>query len=221
MSETTALAAAPRDVIGKANRRLKEAGQIPAIVYGAGRESKPIALDRHEFELFMQHHGSGSALVSLKIEGENEPVDAIIKDMQMSPVKGSVLHIDFLAIKMDEVIESTAAIHFVGDAPGVKEGGVFLHDLRELMVEALPKNLPDYIEVDVSALELGHSISVSDVVAPEGVTILDDPETNVCSVTVPSQEPVEEEELEEGEMEPAVIGEEGEEGESGAGESGE
>ena len=159
MSDTTELVATPREVIGKANRRLKGAGQIPAVVYGAGRGSMAIALDRHEFELYMQHHGSGSALVSLKIEGESEPVDAIIKDMQMSPVKGSVLHIDFLAIKMDEVIASTAAIHYVGDAPGVKEGGVLLHDLREFAVEALPKDLPDFIEVDVSGLELNLLLS--------------------------------------------------------------
>lgn len=205
MTETTAIAATPRDVIGKANRRLKSAGQIPAVLYGGGREATALAVDRHDFELMMQHHGGGATILKLKIEGDSSPVNVMVKDLQWSPVKGSVMHIDFLAIRMDQVIQATAPVHFVGDAPGVKEGGIFLHDLREFNVEALPKDLPEAIEVDISALEINHTITVADVVAPEGVTILDEPETTVCSVTLPSAEPVEEE-LEEA-AEPEVIGE--------------
>lgn len=207
MSETTVLEATPRDVIGKANRRLKAAGQIPAVLYGHSREPLVLAVDRHDFEYMMQHHATGATIVKLNVEGESKPFDAIIKDVQVSPVKGTVLHVDFLAIRMDEVIQATAPVHFIGDAPGVKEGGVLLQDLREFSVEALPMSLPENIEVDVSGLELGHSLTVADVPAPEGVVILDDPETVVCSVSLPTVE-VEEEPEEGAEMaEPALVGE--------------
>ena len=166
MSETTILEALPRDVIGKANRRLKAASQIPAVLYGPSREPLVLAVDRHDFEYMMQHHATGATIVKLKVEGENKPFDAIIKDVQVSPVKGTVLHIDFLAIRMDEVIQATAPVLFVGDAPGVKEGGVLLQDLREFSVEALPMSLPENIEVDVSGLELGHSLTVGDIPTP-------------------------------------------------------
>ena len=205
MTETTAIAATPRDVIGKANRRLKTAGQIPAVLYGGGREAMSLSVDRHDFELMMQHHGGGATILKLEIEGDSAPVNVMVKDLQWSPVKGSVMHIDFLAIRMDRVIQATAPVSFVGDAPGVKEGGIFLHDMREVNVEALPKDLPEAIEVDISGLEINHTITVADVVAPEGVTILDEPEVTVCSVTLPSAEPVEEELAEA--AEPEVIGE--------------
>lgn len=213
MTETTAIAATPRDVIGKANRRLKTAGQIPAVLYGGGREAMPLAVDRHDFELMMQHHGGGATILKLEIEGDSSPVNVMVKDLQWSPIKSTVMHIDFLAIRMDRVIQATAPVHFVGDAPGVKEGGIFLHDLREFNVEALPHALPEAIEVDISTLEINHTLTVADVKAPEGVTILDDPETTVCSVTLPSAEPVEEA-LEEG-AEPEVIGGSGSAEESG------
>jgi len=214
MTETTAIAATPRDVIGKANRRLKSVGKIPAVLYGGGREPMPLAVDRHDFELMMQHHGGGATILKLAIEGDDAPVNVMVKDLQWSPVKSNVLHIDFLAIRMDQVIQAAAPVSFVGDAPGVREGGIFLHDLREFNVEALPKDLPEAIEVDISGLEIGHSLTVADVVAPAGVKILDDPEVTVCSVTTPSVEPVEGEEAEEA-AEPEVIGEEPAEEESG------
>jgi large subunit ribosomal protein L25 len=207
MTESTVIAAQPRTVTGKANRRLATAGQIPAVLYGYGREAASIALDRHDFELFITHHGS-TGLVEIAVEGEKEPVNAMIKAVQTSPVKGTVIHVDFLAVRMDRKIQSPVSFHFVGDAPGVRAGGVMLHDLREVLVEALPATLPEYLEVDVSALEMGDTVHVSDVVAPAGVTIVGDPEAIVCSVAIPTAEPTEEE-LEEAaeEVEPEVIGE--------------
>ncbi len=207
MTDTTAIEVQPRDVIGKANRRLKSAGQIPAVLYGTGREATALAVDRHDFEYMMQHHGTGATIVKMKIAGESDQIDAIIKDVQVSPVKGHVIHIDFMTIRMDEVLQAAAPMNFVGDSPGVKEGGVLLHDLREFSIEALPKDLPESIDVDISQLELGGSMSVADVTAPAGVTILDDPETTICSVTLPT---IEEEVVAEGEElieEPELIGE--------------
>ena len=207
MSESTALTAQPREITGKANRRLAEAGQIPAVLYGPKRETVSLALDRHEFEYMMAHHGAGSTIVSLTIEGESKPVNAVIKEVQHSPVKGRVLHVDFLAIRMDVKLEATAPFNFVGDAPGVKAGGVLMHSLREVAIEALPAALPDAIDVDISALEIGESVTIADLTAPEGVDIIDDPEGVVCSIVVPTLEP---EEGEEGEeiTEPALVGEE-------------
>ncbi|MDY0088493.1 MAG: 50S ribosomal protein L25, partial [Coriobacteriia bacterium] len=175
MTESTTIIARQREIIGKANRRLAEANEIPAVLYGPGREPAPLALDRHEFELMMSHQVGGSLVVSLSVEGENKPVNAVIREIQRSPVKGNILHVDFLTIRMDQKLAATLPFHFVGESPGVKAGGVLMHTMREVMVEALPAELPESLEVDISGLELGHSITVADLVAPAGVEITDDP----------------------------------------------
>ncbi|MBE0416174.1 MAG: 50S ribosomal protein L25 [Coriobacteriia bacterium] len=207
MTESAAIAARLRETTGKTNRRLAGSGEIPAVLYGPGRDTISLALDRHDFELMMSHHGAGSTLVSLAVEGEKKTVNAVIREVQHSPVKGTILHVDFLAIRMDQKLQATVSFHFVGESPGVKAGGVLMHSMRELMVEALPADLPEALDVDISELELGHAITVADLTAPEGVEITDDPEGVVCSVTVPTVEPVEEE-LEAEVTEPEVIGEE-------------
>ncbi len=207
MSETTSITAVPRTVTGKANRRLAEAGQIPAVLYGAGRETISIALDRHTFELMMSHQSAGATLVSIDIEGEGKPVNAMIREVQHSPVKGTILHVDFQVIRMDQTLHAAVSLHFTGDAEGVKAGGVFMQSVREVMVEALPSDLPETLDVDISELEIGHTMTIADIEVPENVTILDDPETVVCSVTMPTAE-VEEEEAAEEAAEPALVGEE-------------
>ncbi len=213
MTETTALTVEPRTVIGKANRRLASEGKIPAVLYGAGREPTALSVDRHAFEVLMSHQSAGSTLVALSIEGESEPVNTIIKEVQKSPVKGTILHVDFLAIRMDEAIEASVALDLVGASVGVKAGGILMQNATTVLVSALPTDLPDSIAVDISELDIGDTLHVSDIVAPEGVEIVDDPEHIVCSVTTPTEEPVEEEiEVEEGE-EIEVVGEEAEEGE--------
>lgn len=207
MTESAAIAARLRETTGKTNRGLAGSGEIPAVLYGPGRDTISLALDRHDFELMMSHHGAGSTLVSLAVEGEKKTVNAVIREVQHSPVKGTILHVDFLAIRMDQKLQATVSFHFVGESPGVKAGGVLMHSMRELMVEALPADLPEALDVDISELEIGHAITVADLTAPEGVEITDDPEGVVCSVTVPTVEPVEEE-LEAEVTEPEVIGEE-------------
>lgn len=212
MTETTAIGAMPREATAQANRRLAAAGNVPAVLYGHGREAMSLAVDRHEFDLFMAHHAVAATLIELKIEGESKPVNAMIREVQISPVKGSVLHIDFVAISMNKPVQAPVNLHFVGDSVGVKEGGVFLHDVNQVNVEALPKDLPTSIDVDITDLEIGSTLHVSDIVPPAGVTILDDPEGIIASVTTPSVEPVEEEEAAEV-TEPALVGEETEESE--------
>lgn len=193
MTESTQIKALPRGVIGKANRRLAGDGLIPAVLYGPARDTTPLSLFRHEFELFMQRHAGSPGLVELEIAGIPESVSAMVKDVQVSAVKGRITHVDFLAIRMDRPVHATIALHFVGEAPGVKAGGVMLHEVREVNVEALPSDLPDFLEVDVSNLEIGSTMTIGDIVTPAGVTILDDPEGVICSVTAPRVEISEEE----------------------------
>lgn len=208
MTEATAIQAKPRTVIGKSAHLLEPAGQIPAVLYGAGRETVAIALDRHDFELFMAHHEGHGGLVEIELEGESKPVTAMLRQVQTSPVKGTILHVDFQAVRLDKPVQSPVALHFVGESAGVKAGGVFLHELREVNVEALPANLPEFIEVDISGLEVGDTLHVSDIVAPKGVSVLDDGEGIVGSVTTPTVAPTEEEIAAGAEVsEPEVIGE--------------
>lgn len=208
MTDETAIKATPRTVIGKSAHLLGPAGQIPAVLYGAGRESAPIALDRHDFELFMTHHEGSGGLIELALEGEAKPIAAMLKQIQKSPIKGTIVHVDFLAVRLDQVVQTPVNLHFVGDPEGVKAGGVLLHELREVTVEALPGDLPEYVDVDVSAMEMGDTLHVSDIVTAKGVTIIDDGENIVCSVTTPTAEPTEEEIAAAAEVtQPEVIGE--------------
>ncbi|MBU4556644.1 MAG: 50S ribosomal protein L25 [Actinobacteria bacterium] len=208
MAEELAIAAQLRTVIGKSGHRLQKAGLIPAVLYGAGRESTSITVDRHDFELFMQHHEGSGGLVQIALEGETKPVAAMLKQIQHSPIKGTIVHVDFLAVRMDQVTQAPVNLHFVGDAVGVKSGGVLLHELREVTLEALPADLPDFIDVDVTDMELGSTVHVSDIILPKGVSIIDDPEQVVCSVTTPTAEPTEDEIAASAEeVQPEVIGE--------------
>ncbi len=205
MTEASTLNAVPREVIGRANRRLASAGQIPAVLYGAGyAEGKPIAIDRHDFELFISHHG-GSALISLALEGAGKPVNAVIRDIQYSPVKGSVLHVDFQAVRMDQAIHATVPVRLVNDPEGVRAGGVLVVDIHDLNIEAKPKDLPEVIEADIGGLQVGDSLHAGQIELPAGVSLLGDPEAIVCSVQTPRTEVEEAPALEEG-AEPELVG---------------
>lgn len=206
MTASTELAAAPRTITGKTSKRLAAVGQIPAVLYGRGRDPLPLALDRHEFELFVAHHAAGSTIVELKVEGEKKPINAMIREVQRSSVKGTVLHVDLLEISMDHAVSATVALHLVNDPQGVREGGILNVILHELSIEAKPADLPEVIEHDVSGLGMGEALHISDITVPKGVTLVDDPETMIATVTAPKAE-VEEGEGEEVEAaEPEVIG---------------
>lgn len=208
MTAASELIATSREILGKANRRLgKDA--VPAVLYGPDRKAVPLAIDRHAFELFAAQHAAGATLVELTVEGEKKPVNAMIRDVQRSPVKGTILHVDFMEVQMNKPVHATVALNLVNDPEGVKAGGVLTVSLHELNVEAKPADLPESIEVDVAGLELNHSLHVSDVVAPKGVTILDDSELIVASVQPPRTDAAEEAELEA--VEPELIGKDDEE----------
>ena len=213
MSESIEITAYPREVIGHANRRLSQTGQIPAVLYGHDRTTKVIAVDRHDFELLTSHHAPGATIVSMTIEGEKRPINAVVKDVQRSPVKGSILHVDFQIIRMDEVIHVTVPLRFIGDSAGVKAGGILTENAHQVNIEAKPKDIPSALEADVSALEVGDSMHLRDINVPHGVKVLDDPDEILCSVIAPAVA-VEVEAPAGEEVEPEVIGGRGAEEES-------
>lgn len=203
MTETVEIKAVQRNVVGKASRRLSAQGLVPAVLYGAGVDPTALAVDRHDFEMFLQHNGVAATIVHLSVNGA-KPVNAIVKDMQSNSVKGSLTHVDFMAVKMNQPIKTVVPAHVTGESPGVKAGGVLTQTLHELHIEALPKDLPEHIDVDISDLDVGGSLHVSDMMVPPGITILDDAETIVCSVTPPTVEPTVEEAL--AAEEPVLVG---------------
>ena len=207
MAENIKMKATTRGLVGKANRRL-DSSDLAGVVYGTAVESRPVSIDRHAFEQVLVHEGNiGSKLIDLMIDDATKPVRVIVKSIQHDAVKGTLFHVDFWAVNMRQKVTTTVPVHFEGEAPGVKTGGVFMHNVQHINVESLPDDLPEYVTVDISALEVGDSVHVSDLSYPEGVTILDDPEEIVASVVPPAKE--EEAAPAEGEAEaqPEVIGE--------------
>jgi large subunit ribosomal protein L25 len=204
--------ASPRDHFGSRNtRRLRRTGQVPGIVYGTP-EGDVIAFSAEARELRRVLVGAG-ALIDLRLDGDARPV--IVKDMQFHPVRGELIHIDFVQVRLDEKIQTQVAVHVEGadDAPGVKEGGVLEQATHQLNIEALPTAIPDAITVDVSGLGIAETMHLSAVTPPEGVTFLDDPEeTIIATVVVPTEEPAEPEVEEEA----GVVGAEAEAGAEGA-----
>ena len=204
----------------RATRRLRRAGLVPGVLYG-GSHDEPVSFKVGDREL-RRILVDGSALIDVEIGGEKS-VPAILKDRQLHPVRDEVTHVDFLEVDLKEKIRAPVAIELEGgeEAPGVKEGGVLDHATREVEIEALPTDIPEQIVVDVSGLEIGATITLDQVTAPEGVEIVHDhpEEVTVASVVLPTK--VEEPEIEE---ETEVVGEEGEaaegEGEAGGDDSG-
>lgn len=187
------------------NRRLRSSGRIPAVVYGHQGPSS-LSVDAVEFGAQVKSL-SESGIVALKVGDDTR--DVIIKDYQMDYITGKILHLDFLEIEKNKAFRTHVPVHIHGSAPGVREGGVLEHSLYDLEIECLPKDLPEEINVDISTLESGHSIHVSDLNIPDGVRVLTSEDQTVVSVTFQKVVEVEEEELEEGE-EGAALGEEGE-----------
>lgn len=186
------LAVKVRDQAGKgAARTMRRNGEIPAVLYGQG-ECLMLSVTHYEELLrILKSKAGSSALISLTVTGakSNPNRTALLRDYQVDPVTGAVLHADLFEISMSKPIRVKVPIHVVGGVPaGVKEGGVLHHHLRELNIECLPGALPDSIEVDASGLGINAGIHLKDLVAKEGIRFLDDPEQMVVSVAVPISE---------------------------------
>jgi len=185
-------------------RRLRRSGLVPGVLYGASHPD-PVSFKVGARDLRNLLAG-GQALFDVKI-GSEKSVPVILKDQQNHPVRGEVMHVDLLEVRLDEKIQATVGVELQGgeDAPGVKEGGVLEHVTRELAIEALPTDIPDVVNVDVSGLEVAGTLMLSEIDAPAGVEFLDDPEeTTIATIVVPTE--VEESEIEE---ETELVGEGG------------
>lgn len=186
------LAAEPRERSGKENaRKIRRAGRIPAILYGRGKPSVPLSLDPRDLEKLLQTSDAGlNTLIDLKLpkDGKKGEKVVLVKEIQRDPVRGFLLHVDLLELDLTETVEVSVPIHLTGKSKGVEMGGVLDHTLRELEIECLPRAIPDEIEVDVSQLEIGDVIHVSDLRLPEGVELRSDPELAVAHVFAPAAE---------------------------------
>jgi large subunit ribosomal protein L25 len=203
--ERTKLIVTERTEVGsRQTRRLRKRGLIPGVLYGRG---KPVAISVAEPELRRALTGAAGlhSILDVEIDGVGETHASILKEYQLDKVRGRVTHIDLQEVRLDRAITASVTVQLAGGdaAPGVKEGGVLSQPLREVNVEALPLEVPEHLELDVSHMGIGDTLRISDVRVPEGVKLLDDPETVIATVTAPTR--VVEPEVEE------VEGEEGEE----------
>lgn len=199
-------------------RKLRQAGKIPAVLYGRDMDAVHIALDAHDATLLFHSIPVDNTIIELKVEGTREPHQTLVRDIQTHPFKGTLVHVDFLRIQEGVKVELTVPVHLVGTPIGVKdEGGVLDQTIHDLPVACIPSAIPESFELDVSGMGLHDVLHVSDLEVGEGVEVLLPPERTICSVSVPRaiiEEDEEEEELEdELELEGEEAAEEGEEAE--------
>lgn len=177
------LVAERREGAGKGvARKLRAAGRVPAVVYGRGMEPIPVSVDAKEL-YHVLHRGGANVLLDLVVDGE--PHLALAREVQRDHIRNRYVHVDFLAVSRTEKITVSVPIQVIGESVGVKAGGVLEHHLWEVEAECLPGDVPEAIEVDVSALGVGDSLKVGDLVAPEGVEIVSPPEELVLAVVPP------------------------------------
>src|SRR3954470_21699844 len=171
-------------------RRLRRAGSVPGVIYGGGAEPAHFAVDARILRNTLAHSG---AILQVSVDGAAD-APVLVKDVQRHPVRGEIVHVDLLRVDMNETIHTTVVLELTGadDSPGVGEGGVLSQETREVNIEALPGDIPDVIQHDVSGMQMNATLTLADLSAPAGVTLLDDPEIVVASITPPTAEPVEE-----------------------------
>src|SRR2546421_2667573 len=203
------LSANLRDGGGKGSaRKLRAQGKVPAILYGHGMDPVKVAIDDRDLYHVLHTDAGTNVLVDLHV-GEDQHL-AMPREIQRDHIRGQFLHVDFLVVRRDEVIHVDVPVHLVGESHGVKEGGVVEHHLWDLKVECLPTNVPQSIEADIAALGIGDTLTVGEVKAPAGATILSPSEESIVSVVPPPVLKLEEEEAAE-----VAEGEEVPEGEEG------
>ena len=195
MSTDFIVNAEPRTDTGKgASRRLRHAGLVPGIIYGAHKEPSMITLNHNALILLLDNEAFYSHILELKLGKKKEQV--ILKDLQRHPAKPFIQHIDFQRISAKERIKVHVPLHFIGGdtAPGIKAGGIANHTMSGIEVSCLPKDLPEFIEVDISALEIGNSIHLSEVELPKGVELVHATDANNTVAAIHSKGGTEEEE---------------------------
>ena len=187
MAVSATLAAQKRAETGKGyNRKLRASGRVPAVLYGHGEEMRAVTLDAHELERLFSHIHIESTLIDVSVAGEGKPLKALVREVQRHPVRDVVTHVDFYIIHAGERLTVDVPVRIQGSAPGVRIGGLLQQTLDTLEVRCLPDRIPESIDIDISALEIGDSIHVRDIVVADGVEVLVDGDRTVCSVVPPT-----------------------------------
>lgn len=193
-----------REELGtRVSRRLRKQGLIPGVLYGRGKQPHAFSVPERELRRALTGAHGMHTILDVVLEGQETTYPSILKDHQQDPMRGKLVHIDLQEVRLDQPIQATVTVELVGadNAPGVNEGGALTQVLREINVEALPMEIPERIELHVDAMVIGDTLRLSDLPKQEGVTYLDDPETVLASLAMPTR-------IEEPEVE-AVEGEEG------------
>ena len=196
------------------SRRLRRDGYVPGVLYGRGMEPHAICVLERELRKALTGDSGLHTILDVVLDGEKSTHPSILKDYQQDPMRGKLVHVDLQEVRLDQPIQATVVVELIrGDeAPGIKEGGVLSQVAREVTVEALPMEVPEHLDLDVSGMAIGDTLRLADLVAQDGVKYLDDPETVLATVTLPTRVEEPEVEVAEGEEVEGVEGEEAPEG---------
>ena len=164
-------------------RKLRQSGQVPAIIYGHSRQPQSLAIDTRELEKLLERVSAASTVIELSIDGRS--ARTLIREIQRHPVKRSILHVDFQELVAGEKVTVSIPLVFIGSSEGVREGGILDQVMHELRIRVDPSNIPNHVDVDVTPLVIGHSIHVRELNIPTGVEVLDDEDATVCTVSAP------------------------------------
>lgn len=198
----------------RASRRLRRQGQVPAIVYGRGSEPVSVSVDRRELNAALSTEAGKNVLINLEVEGTSEPALTLARELQRDPVRGDLLHVDFVAISRFEAIEANVPVHLVGDSPAVGLGMIIETHAVSVVVSCLPTEVPSALELPLDSMaEVGDSLKAGDIEMPEGVLLVTDQDESIAVVVPPPVVELEEE------LEGEGVELEGEAGEAGEAEA--
>jgi large subunit ribosomal protein L25 len=201
----TKLTVEPRDLVRKIQlKKVRSSGLVPGVMYSHGKPATLLSVKTHELDQFIASL-KGRPLIDLVFSNSSKVHKAIIQDVHRDPVTRRILHVDFLEAKLTEKLRLEIPLKFIGNAEGVRAGGILEVHTRQIKVEALPKNIPEYIEVDVSALKLGHSLHISDLIVAN-VEIHEESNKVLASIAIPKA--MKSEEVEEAKVEEETSAEE-------------
>jgi large subunit ribosomal protein L25 len=175
-------------------KALRRRGGLPAVVYGKDAGNILIAMPEKDLHNILAAHSTGSTLINLQLETQSFPV--MLREVQRNPIRRTIMHADFLQVSLTEVIETEIPLHLVGEAPGVKDGGILQHMLREVTVSCLPTQMPDMITADISGLKIGDQLTVGELTVPPDLKIITEPDSIIVLVVPPAIEEKPAEEVE-------------------------
>ena len=187
MATQAKLKAQPRQDTGKnVTRKMRAAGRIPAVVYGHGEDTRMLSVDAHEVELLFKRVHWENTIIEIDIEGERAPVRTLIREVQSHAHKPFIFHVDFQQIHAGEMLHVEVPVRLIGTAPGTRSGGVLMQQLTDLQIRCTPDNIPEFIEVDVTGLQINDAIHLRDITLPQGVEAAVDGDQTICAVTPPT-----------------------------------